>query len=74
MHNMENDRKVTSWNMIENLQMYTQENVRKITPWKKVEKSLLENALPGNSTAWKMPEWKMHTMENERKSTYWKIT
>ena len=55
MHNLENDRKVTSWNMIENLQMYTQENVRKITPWKIVEKALLENALTGNCTTWKMP-------------------
>ena len=42
MHNLENDRKVPSWNMIEKSQMFTKENVRKITTWKKVTKAVLE--------------------------------
>ena len=33
----------------------------------------MEKALPGKHTTSKMPEWKMHSMENERKSTYWKM-
>ena len=39
-----------------------------------LEKSQLENSLPGSCTTWKMLEWKMHTMENNRKCTDWKMT
>ena len=67
IHNLENDRKFTPWKMTENLHMYSQQNVRIITPCKMLEKAQVENTLPGSCTTWKMMEWEMHTMENNRK-------
>ena len=39
----------------------------------------MEIARPGNCqngkcTTWKIPEWKMHNLENDRKCTPWKLT
>ena len=60
--------------MTENLHMCSQQNVRIITLCKMVEKAQVENTLPGKCTTRKMAEWKLHTMENKRKSTYQKMT
>ena len=38
--------------------MYNPEIDRKFRPWKMTE-----------NHAWKMPEWKLHTLENDRKIT-----
>ena len=60
MHNLENERKVTPWKMIEKMCMYTLENVRKhtleiirkitigkCTNRKMANKKITENAHPG---------------------------
>ena len=80
MHNMENGRKYTHWKMVENAQL---ENARmqsaqqgkchngKYTTWK-----MTENSHTGKWQkihTWKMPESKMHNIENERKHTYRKM-
>ena len=60
--------------MAKNLHMYSQQNVRIITPCKMLEKAQVENTLPPRCTTWKMMEWKMHTMKNNRKCTDWNMT
>ena len=39
-----------------------------------LEKAQVENTLPRSCTTWKMMEWKMHTMENNKKCKDWKMT
>ena len=60
---MENVRKITPWKMEENssLENNRMENAH-LGKWQK--NHTLEKARKNHD--WKMPEWKMHTLENDR--------